>query len=978
MKVLSWDPRIILYEGLLSEEECDHLVNKAEPRLTRSGVVDTDNPSNEGISDIRTSYGMFFDRYEDDMIKSIEEKLSEWTLIPPGHGEGLQVLRYASGQEYKPHFDYFLDHYSVTNGGNRLATILMYLSTPEEGGETVFPNVPAPPEQTPEAGYSECAMEGLSVKPKRGDAVLFWSLRTEGTLDKGSLHGSCPTTRGKKYAATKWYHVAHYAMGGETSEEVKHVVFVPPPPPAPPGCKDDKQACAGWADGGECTANPGFMLHRSTTLPTLLPSTPPTGMANLLYHSLQPGLEEELFVGADASAFAAAAAVGLNAADESLPYSTSELNAPEYSTDNFRMFQFKVARCSKRYVHDWRACPFAHPTENARRRDPRMVKYLPIPCPDYKRGICLRGDACNYSHGVYECWLHPAKYRTQLCKEGPNCRRPVCFFAHSVLDLRQPIHVYDPHAAAAGAEEVQASMATALAAQQQQQQQAAAAAAAARLSSDGSASAYASRLSSEEVMNNLQDGGRAPSDAHSAAASVAAILAAAPAGSPLSRAASLTRAASKAGSGGASSASHSPDRSGSPNTPGQGMVDLPAARSAEGPAVMSDAAAALAVLTQQQQAQAQAAQAAQAQAQATAQAQVAQAQAAQAQAQAAAALARLSMDGNGARGASVDLAAATATTQAMLSGGGVPPRMSLDSLLASRQAAAGWTPGASPGATTAAAALVAGAAALPLNEQPFPSGNAPRMSNAVARKLGLAPQRTSLDARLSKLRGAATPPRTSLDGILHALQQTSARSSLDLQQQQALLQHAMSSSQQMAMAGSIGMGVNGFPGGMHGAGMNGGRNGNSMNGYAAPAGYGVPAGPGGAPDMGLHPALLNLVAAQMQQGPPQQMPPGMMPPPGVPNGMHSGLGSQHGSDANMAALMDSLNGWQLNGGAPPPGANSMSHRGSMDGMMGTAGAPGVSGAPVPAPGQQQYYDAKGIWAAASSQEAINNSAAGDA
>lgn len=53
-------------------------------------------------------------------------------------------------------------------------------------------------------------------------------------------------------------------------------------------------------------------------------------------------MPQELFVGADASAFAAAAAVGLNAADESLPYSTSELNAPEYSTDNFRMFQFKV------------------------------------------------------------------------------------------------------------------------------------------------------------------------------------------------------------------------------------------------------------------------------------------------------------------------------------------------------------------------------------------------------------------------------------------------------------------------------------------------------------------------------------------------------------------------------------------------------------------------------------------------------------
>ncbi len=35
-------------------------------------------------------------------------------------------------------------------------------------------------------------------------SVLFWSLRTEGTLDKGALHGSCPTTKGTKYAATKW------------------------------------------------------------------------------------------------------------------------------------------------------------------------------------------------------------------------------------------------------------------------------------------------------------------------------------------------------------------------------------------------------------------------------------------------------------------------------------------------------------------------------------------------------------------------------------------------------------------------------------------------------------------------------------------------------------------------------------------------------------------------------------------------------
>lgn len=57
--------------------------------------------------------------------------------------------------------------------------------------------------------------------------------------------------------------------------------------------------------------------------------------------------------------------------------------------------------------------------------------------------MLLQGDVCTYSHGVYECWLHPAKYRTQLCKDGAQCRRPVCFFAHSVSELRSPTYTWD-------------------------------------------------------------------------------------------------------------------------------------------------------------------------------------------------------------------------------------------------------------------------------------------------------------------------------------------------------------------------------------------------------------------------------------------------------------------------------------------------------------------------------------------------------
>ncbi|KAF8760570.1 hypothetical protein HU200_010041 [Digitaria exilis] len=119
--------------------------------------------------------------------------------------------------------------------------------------------------------------------------------------------------------------------------------------------------------------------------------------------------------------------------------------------DAFWVYMYKVHRCPQPSTHDWTRCPYAHTGERARRRDPRRFSYLAEPCPAFResqmqeqlagRGAapaCVHGGLrCRYAHGVFELWLHPARFRTVLCDAGASCPRPVCFFAHSGAELRR-------------------------------------------------------------------------------------------------------------------------------------------------------------------------------------------------------------------------------------------------------------------------------------------------------------------------------------------------------------------------------------------------------------------------------------------------------------------------------------------------------------------------------------------------------------
>ncbi len=181
-------PRVVLFGNLLSPEECDALIAAAEPRMARSLTVAT-RTGGEEVNDDRTSDGMFFQRGENDVVARLEARIAQLVRWPVENGEGLQVLHYRPGAEYKPHYDYFDPEEPGTptilrRGGQRVATLVIYLNDPEQGGGTTFPDVQ------------------LEVAPRRGNAVFFSYDRPHPATR--SLHGGAPVIRGEKWIATKW------------------------------------------------------------------------------------------------------------------------------------------------------------------------------------------------------------------------------------------------------------------------------------------------------------------------------------------------------------------------------------------------------------------------------------------------------------------------------------------------------------------------------------------------------------------------------------------------------------------------------------------------------------------------------------------------------------------------------------------------------------------------------------------------------
>lgn len=180
------DPELLLLRDFVTEAEARSFIATADEHLKRSPTV-CDDPKGCLITE-RTSSSAAVP--PSSMTEAVQSRGKIFSGLPTA--EALQVVRYEPGQEYKPHLDAFdssaggAHAKSQYEGRQRDATILIYLNGPDEGGETIFPEL------------------GLRVQPIPRAAIFWRNLRPDGAIDSRTLHGGAPVHRGIKYAANLW------------------------------------------------------------------------------------------------------------------------------------------------------------------------------------------------------------------------------------------------------------------------------------------------------------------------------------------------------------------------------------------------------------------------------------------------------------------------------------------------------------------------------------------------------------------------------------------------------------------------------------------------------------------------------------------------------------------------------------------------------------------------------------------------------
>ncbi|MDM7957852.1 2OG-Fe(II) oxygenase [Blastomonas sp.] len=181
-------PRLELFilRNFLTPEECARFVTMIDTDRRPSTIADPN-----GDHYFRTSETCDMGA-EDPEVVALDEKLSALSGIHRHFGETMQGQRYAVGQEFKAHTDYFepggQDYERYTSvAGQRTWTFMIYLNEPVAGGATRFKTI------------------GKSIQPETGKLVAWNNRRPDGSLNPATIHHGMKVREGAKYVITKWY-----------------------------------------------------------------------------------------------------------------------------------------------------------------------------------------------------------------------------------------------------------------------------------------------------------------------------------------------------------------------------------------------------------------------------------------------------------------------------------------------------------------------------------------------------------------------------------------------------------------------------------------------------------------------------------------------------------------------------------------------------------------------------------------------------
>ncbi|XP_037728386.1 prolyl 4-hydroxylase subunit alpha-1 [Drosophila subpulchrella] len=187
MELVGLDPYMVLYHDVLSAKEIEELQGMATPGLKRATVFQASSGRNEVVK-TRTSKVAWFPDSFSPLTLRLNARITDMTGFNLHGSEMLQLMNYGLGGHYDKHYDFFNQTNSnlTAMSGDRIATVLFYLTDVEQGGATVFPNIQK------------------AIFPQRGSVIMWYNLKDDGVPNPQTLHAACPVIVGSKWVCNKW------------------------------------------------------------------------------------------------------------------------------------------------------------------------------------------------------------------------------------------------------------------------------------------------------------------------------------------------------------------------------------------------------------------------------------------------------------------------------------------------------------------------------------------------------------------------------------------------------------------------------------------------------------------------------------------------------------------------------------------------------------------------------------------------------